>query len=249
MSQPQRATIPTENAAGSPSGETGSRETSPNPDLPSPHVEALPSQVQAEPRTGRNYKRRLTFDHPLQYRMLSIILSYSLIAAVLLAIPVFTPMMQSLDNPSLSWQEKAVAANDLLDLHERYWPWALGAVIILLIHCLHAMRLVNHVAGPLKRLETVFRQISQGNLSIITTLRHGDALTHEAELVNQMTAQLQTRISAIKTAQVTVSLDVDRLKQAVATGGDPTIAELVKKMEHNLADLKASLDFFRTHKR
>ena len=248
MSQPQRATITTETVAGSPSGETASRETFPNPDLASPHVETPPSQDQAEHRPGHKNKRRVTFVHPLQYRMLSIILSYSLIAAVLLSIPVFTPMMQALDDPSLSWQGKAVAADDLLDLHERYWLWALGAGVILLIHCLHAMRLVNHVAGPLKRLENVFHQISQGNLSTKTSLRHGDALTHEAELVNQMTAQLQTRISAIKTAQVTVSLDVDRLKQIVATGGDPTIAELVKKMEHNLADLKASLDSFKTHK-
>jgi hypothetical protein len=72
-------------------------------------------------------------------------------------------------------------------------------------------------------------------------------LTPEAELVNQMTAQLDAKISAIKMAQATVALDIDRLKQAGATVGDPTMAELVKKTEQNLADLKTSLDSFKTH--
>ena len=48
-------------------------------------------------------------------------------------------------------------------------------------------------------------------------------------------------------AQAIVALDIDRLKQAGATAGNPTMAELVKKAEQNLADLKASLNSFKTH--
>jgi methyl-accepting chemotaxis protein len=166
----------------------------------------------------------------------------------MLAIPVFGPLMQALDNPALSWQERAVVATDLLNLHARYWPWALGAGFVLVIHCIHSLRLVNHVAGPLYRLKHVFRQIGDGNLSARTTLRQGDYLTPEAELVNQMAAQLQARISASKQAEATVALDVDRLKQVVTTAGDPTLTTLVKQIELDLAKLKASLDWFKTHK-
>jgi LytS/YehU family sensor histidine kinase len=60
--------------------------------------------------------------HPLQVRMLSQVIIYSLIIFLLLAIPVFKPLMQALDNPALSWQERAVVANDLLNLHSRFWP-------------------------------------------------------------------------------------------------------------------------------
>jgi methyl-accepting chemotaxis protein len=180
--------------------------------------------------------------------MLSMILSYTLIIFVLLAIPVFRPLMQALDNRALSWQEKAVAGNDLLDLHARYWPWALGAGLVLVIHCIHSMHIMFHVAGPLYRLKNVFLQIGQGNLVIRTTLRKGDSLGPEAELVNQMAAQLNAKINAIKMAQATVVLDIDRLKQAGATACNPAMAELVKKTEHSLADLSASLDLFKTHK-
>jgi hypothetical protein len=233
MGQPQRTTITPEPTANKPS--------------PSLHLEKPPSQRQAEPRAKYKRRRRWAIVHPLQIRMLSMILSYTLIIFVLLAIPVFSPPMQALDDRSLSWQEKAAVGNDLLNLHARYWPWALGAGLVLVIHCLHSTMILFHVAGPLYRLKNVLPQIGQGNLSIRATLRNGDFLTPEADLVNQMTAQLNAKVSAIKMAQATVALDIDRLKQAGATAGDPTVAEIVKKTEQDLAELKVSLDSFKTH--
>ncbi len=248
MGQPQRATITPERTADSPSGETASRDTSTNTSSPSLHLETPPSQVRAEPRTEHTRRRRWAFVHPFQIRMLSMILSYTLIIVVLLAIPVFGPLMQALDNRALSWQEKAVVGNDLLNLHARYWPWALGASLVLVIHCIHSTQIMFRLAGPLYRLKNLFPQIGQGNLSIRATLRKGDFLTSESELLNQMTAQLNAKISAIKIMQGTLALDIDRLKQTVDTAGNPTIAEIVKKTEHDLADLKVSLDSFKTHK-
>ena len=67
------------------------------------------------------------------------------------------------------------------------------------------------------------------------------------DLVNQMTAQLNAKITAIKVMQGTLALDIDRLKQTGDTAGNPTIAEIVKKTEHDLAGLKMSLDSFKTH--
>ncbi len=246
MGQPQRATITPEDTADSASGETTSKDRSANRSFPSPHLEKPPSQRQAEHRTEYTRRKRWAIVHPLQIRMLSMILSYTLIIFVLLAIPVFSPLMQALDDRSLSWQERAAVGNDLLNLHARYWPWALGAGLVLVIHCIHSMHIMFRVAGPLYRLKNVFPQIGQGNLSIRATLRKGDFLSPETELVNQMTAQLQAKISAMKIRQATVSLDIDRLKQAGATAGNPTVAEIVKKTEQDLADLKASLDSFKT---
>ena len=247
MGQPQRATITTERTADSPSGDSASRDTYTNTSFPSLHLEAPPSHVRAEPRTDHARRRWWAFVHPFQIRMLSMILSYTLIIVVLLAIPVFGPLMQALDNRALSWQEKAVVGNDLLNLHARYWPWALGAGIVLVIHCIHSTQIMFRVAGPLYRLKNLFPQIGQGNLSIRAALRKGDFLTSESELLNQMTAQLNAKISAIKMMQGTLALDIDRLKQTVDTAGNSTIAEIVKKTEQDLAELKVSLDSFKTH--
>jgi methyl-accepting chemotaxis protein len=171
-----------------------------------------------------------------------------MLIALLLAIPVFRPLMQALDNPALSWQERAVVATDLLNLHARYWPWALGALTVLTIHCLHSLRTVHRIAGPLYRFKQLYREIGEGNLSIRATLRQHDYLTPEADLLNRMTAQLQARVSASKQAQAVVALDVERLKEAVAREHNPILATLVQQTEQDLASLKESLDWFKTHK-
>lgn len=50
-------------------------------------------------------------------------------------------------------------------------------------------------------------------MSIRTTLREGDYLTPEADLVNQMTAQLQKKINVMKQAQVILALDAVRFRE------------------------------------
>jgi nitrogen fixation/metabolism regulation signal transduction histidine kinase len=207
-----------------------------------------PHEAEVQSCAVRKYKRRLiSLVHPLQVRMLSQVIAYSLIVFVLLAIPVFKPLMQALDNPALSWQERAVVANDLLNLHARFWPWALGASVVVLIHCIHSLLLMHRIAGPLYRLKRVFPQIGEGNLCIRATLREGDYLIPEADLVNQMTTQLQTKINMLKHAQVMLALDNTRFKELAIMKNDPALTALAKQMEQNLAGLKTSLDTFKTH--
>lgn len=196
----------------------------------------------------RGYKRRLmTVVHPLQARVLSRVIAYSLIMFIMLAIPIFKPLMQSLENPALSWQERAVVANDLLNLHARFWPWALGASVVVLIHCIHSLLLIQRVAGPLHRLKRVFSQIGDGNLCMKATLREGDYLHPEADLVNQMTTQLHSKINMLKHAQVMLALDATRFRELAAVKNDPALETLAKQMERNLAGLKTTLDTFKTH--
>lgn len=229
----------------------------PAPSNPAPSTETPPVSSLTHPplrhhqswaQDHRAQKRRLAFVHPLQARMLSLMLSYTAMIALLLAVPVFSPLMQALNNPALSWQERAVVATDLLNLHTRYWPWAFGAGTVLVIHCLHSLRIVHRIAGPLYRFKQLYREIGEGNLSIRTTLRPHDYLTPEADLLNRMTAQLQTRVSATKQAQTTLALDVERLKEAIAREHNPILATLVQQTEQDLASLKESLDWFKTHK-
>lgn len=199
-------------------------------------------------RQNPHYKRRLfTVVHPLQIRMLLQVIAYSLIVFILLAIPVFSPLMEALDNPALSWQERAVVANNLLSLHARFWPWALGASIVVLIHCVHSLRLMHRVAGPLYRLRKVFPKIADGNLNVRTILRQDDYLAPEVDLVNHMTAQLQSKIKQIKHSHVILALDATRVKELAVAKNDSALAALAKQMEQNLASLKTSLDGFKTH--
>lgn len=245
MGEPLRATSSPDQHAETPADTNVSKESS----GPRPALVSVPSQdARAKPTSGRTHKRRsISFVHPLQARVLSHVIGYSLIVFVLWAIPVFKPLMQSLDNPALSWQERAVVANDLLGLHARFWPWALGASVVVLIHCIHSLLLMQRVAGPLYRFTRVFPQIGDGNLCIRATFREGDYLVPEADLVNQMTAQLQTKINTLKHAQVLLALDTTRFKELAVMKNDPALTALAKQMEQNLSGLKTSLDTFKTY--
>jgi methyl-accepting chemotaxis protein len=245
MGEPLRATGPSDQHADIPTDTNGSKNSS----RPRPVLVPVPSRdVRTKSSGSCTYKRRLIrVIHPLQVRILIHVMVYSLIVFVLLAIPVFKPLMQALDNPALSWQERAVVANDLLSLHARFWPWALGASIVVLIHCVHSLLLMQRVAGPLYRLARVFPQIGDGNLCMRATFREGDYLVPEADLVNQMTAQLQTKINTLKHAQVLLALDTTRFKELAVMKHDPALTTLAKQMEQNLAGLKTTLDTFKTY--
>ena len=245
MGQPLRVTSKSEQSLDSPA-EPQSVQDSPR-QVPTLTI-VPPNPIEAAPQSDRSRTRRgFNMAHPLQIRILSQVIIYSAIIFVLLAIPVFKPLMQALDNPALSWQERAVVANDLLNLHARFWPWALGAGLVVLIHCIHSIRLMHRVAGPLARLKQVFPQIGNGNLCVRTTLRQGDYLTPEVDLVNQMTVQLHSKITALKHVQVLLALDATRIRELALAKEDPALATLAKQMEQNLSGLKSSLDTFKTH--
>ncbi len=245
MGHPLRVTGDSKQERDSPAEPTSAKE-SPRQTPTLTLVPADPSNPAPQPDRPRT-RRRANMVHPLQVRMLSQVTIYSLIIFVLLAIPVFKPFMQALDNPALSWQERAVVADDLLNLHARFWPWALGAGLVVLIHCIHSVRLIHRIAGPLHRLAHVFPQIGDGNLCVRTTVRQGDYLTPEVDLVNHMTVRLQTKITALKHAQVLLALDATRIRELAMAKEDPALATLAKQMEENLSELKSSLDAFKTH--
>ena len=245
MGHPLRTTGTSEQDRGSPAEPNPIKES---PRQPPPLTVVPPGRTDAASQADRPHTRRVVnMVHPMQIRMLSQVIIYSLIIFVLLAIPVFTPLLQALDNPALSWQERAVVANDLLNLHAKFWPWALGASLVVFIHCMHSIRLMHRVAGPLARLKHVFPQIGNGNLCVRTTLRQGDYLTPEVDLVNHMTVQLQSKIIALKHVQVLLALDATRIRELATAKEDPALATLAKQMEQNLSILKSSLDAFKTH--
>lgn len=195
---------------------------------------------------NRPYKRRRIFVHAIQYRFLLVTLSYFSIILVMLSIPSFAPLMQALDDPSLSFQERAKVAESFLGLHERFWPWALGAFMVLIMYSVHSIFLMHRVAGPLHRIQQTFRRVGSGELSENTTLREGDYLHQEAQALNRMLSQLQTRVRGLKSRHLRVRNGYDLLKTKLPLGPDPHVTDVVKTLDAELAHFKTELDEFKT---
>jgi hypothetical protein len=107
------------------------------------------------------YKRRKLFVHPLQYWFVVTTLIYFSCMLVVLYGIVFLPMVQSLDDPSATWQERAQEATRFLDFNAQVWPWLLVTFLGLL---LHSIRFMHRIAGPLYRFAALFQAIGDGNL-------------------------------------------------------------------------------------
>jgi methyl-accepting chemotaxis protein len=191
--------------------------------------------------TGR-YTRRQLFVHPIQYWFVVTTLMYFACTLIVLYGIVVLPMAQSLDDPSVPWQERAQAATQFLDFNERIWPWLLVTFLGLLLHSIYFM---HRIAGPLYRFKALFHSIGAGNLYQRAKLREHDYLQREAGDLNAMLDQLEQKIESLNVhcANVTSAYeDVARLVQ----GRSPSHANAtLQTLEEEVRQFRASLDEFR----
>ena len=69
------------------------------------------------------YTRRQLFVHPIQYWFVVTTLMYFACMVIVLYGIVVLPMVETLDDPSVGWQEQAQAATQFLDFNARVCPW------------------------------------------------------------------------------------------------------------------------------
>jgi len=189
-----------------------------------------------------HYTRRQLFVHPVQYRFVVTTLMYFSCMLIALYGIVVLPMVQTLDDPSVTWQERAQAATQFLGFNARVWPWVLVTFLGLLLHSMYFM---HRIAGPLDRFHALFQTIGAGNLYQRAKLREHDYLQREAGDVNAMLDQLEQKIESLNVhcANVTnASEDVALLIQ----GRSPShVNATLLTLEEKVRQFNTSLDGFR----
>ncbi len=94
------------------------------------------------------YKRRLfpLVNKSHQYRFLSLIVIYSAIIAAVISAALLIPDIMRLQDPTISFEERAYAADKILTIHFRLWPTLLAVICII---GLHSFRVFHRFIGPL----------------------------------------------------------------------------------------------------
>jgi hypothetical protein len=188
------------------------------------------------------YTRRQLFVHPIQYWFVATTLMYLACLLIVLYGIVVLPMVETLDDPSVGWQEQAHAATQFLDFNARVWPWIAVTFLGLLLHSMYFM---HRIAGPLYRFKALFHTIGAGNLYQRAKLREHDYLQREAGDFNAMLDQLEQKIESLNVhcANVTQAYeDVARLIQ----GRSPSpLNDTLLTLEEEVRQFKTSLDGFR----
>ena len=183
-------------------------------------------------------------DRSLQYKVLAIIISYSLVIILFLAICLFVPDILSMSNKELSWEIRAAAAERLLTLHSRVWPAIIAMVCVL---GLHSVRIFHRLIGPLYRFRWAFAKIGEGDLSFRVQIRKNDYLQREKKTLNEMMDALANQCETMQQAGSRAFDSLVALEQGSnnSGGGNNPDQQLLKNHRKYLEELLDKVNYFR----
>jgi methyl-accepting chemotaxis protein len=197
--------------------------------------------------TARTRRQKYSIvDRSLQYRVLAIIISYSLVIVLFLAICLFVPDILSMSNEQLSWEVRAAAADKLLTLHSRVWPAIIAMVCVLGIH---SVRIFHRLIGPLYRFRWAFAKIGEGDLSFRVQIRKNDYLQKEKKTLNEMIDALAGQCESMQHAgsRALDSLIALEHRPDNDSGGDNPDRQLLEQHRQHLEYLLGQIDYFRVN--
>jgi methyl-accepting chemotaxis protein len=199
--------------------------------------------------TERDRRQRFPIvDRSLQYRFLVMILTYSAMIMIFLALFLFLPDIMKLYDEGLSLEARAIAADRILTLHARVWPAVIALICII---GMHSFRALLRIVGPLYRFRQAFEQLRNGNLGLRVKLREKDYLRREEKAINEMIETLSGKLRDIKLAGQDALGSLDELEQIVATVSDltETDKEVLRVHRHHLDTLMDTARYFQLETR
>ena len=195
--------------------------------------------------TARTRRQKYSIvDRSLQYRVLAIVVSYSLVIVLFLAICLFVPDILSMSNEQLSWEIRAAAADRLLTLHSRVWPAIIAMVCVLGIH---SVRIFHRLIGPLYRFRWAFAEIAKGALNFRVQIRKNDYLHRENDSLNEMIAALAGQCESMQQAGSSALGSLTALERGSnkGSGRDNPDQQLLRQHRQHLEDLLDQVKYFR----
>lgn len=194
--------------------------------------------------TEREKRQRFPIvDRSLQYRFLVMILAYSAMIMIFLALFLFLPDIMKLYDEGLSLEARAIAADRILTLHARVWPAVIALICIIGIH---SFRALLRILGPLYRFRWAFEEVQNGNLGLRVKLREKDYLRREEKAINEMIETLSGKLKTIQLAGGDALKSLDELEQIVTKKGDLTETDrkVLRVHRHHLDALMDTARYF-----
>jgi methyl-accepting chemotaxis protein len=186
----------------------------------------------------RNYYIDKKFQTKYILLTILLLLTYTFIFVII----IFAPYILTLyfDYPLA---EKTEAARLLLLLHGTIWPW-IGGVI--LFFGAVSIFISHQIAGPLYRLKKSLVQIVEGNLDIKIKLRKWDDLKDLAEHINDLAAELQTFVTALKSDYDLLSDYIKEIEREIETKAltEESGREIIRKVQESRKNIEATLKKF-----
>jgi methyl-accepting chemotaxis protein len=188
------------------------------------------------------FTRRQLFVHPIQYWFVATTLVYFSCLLIVLYGAVFLPMAQPLDTLSVSWEERAQVATQILELNTRVWPWLFVTFLGLLLHSMYFM---HRIAGPLYRFAALFRSIGAGHLHQRARLRKHDYLHREAQDFNAMLDYLEHNTALLHRLGTAVTRTYEDAVRPIQQQSSNQLHAAIQTLEADISQLQLCVAAFK----
>lgn len=193
----------------------------------------------------RDQRRKLPIvDSSLQIKFLVVILIYSLLIIVFVAVFLFLPEILVMAKKNVGLGVWIDAALRTLSLHSRLWP---SLIVLFCVLGILTFRAFLKFIGPLYRLRLYFRKVSRGDMSVRMKIRSKDYLIREAELFNEMLEVLSHKWGTIQSAGQDALNSLTTLERLISELGvkDESLGLLLQEHRAKLKFLAEQYKYFK----
>ena len=176
-------------------------------------------------------RRQFIVNRDIQIRLLCNSFLYVLLFVAVIGVVFFVPLVSDLMDAESPSARTSQVSNQMRHLYTYFWPAVILAMIFIF---LHSVRASHKVAGPLYRFRVVLEALREGEISSPISIRKGDYLHQEADLINEVLQSLRQNLEGLQEAQV-------QLNQAL-TEYSEKLENLSTEEEERVRDLTERAD-------
>jgi len=175
-------------------------------------------------------RRRFIVNRELQMSLLRNSFLYVVLFVAVIGVVFFVPLMTELTQSESTSAGTVQVGNQIRYLYTYFWPAVILAMILIF---LHSVRASHKVAGPLYRFTLVLEALKEGEISSPISIRKGDYLQQEADLINQVLESLRQNLEGLQQSQVQLNQALSEYKrelgQNLSTAEEGRVRELTEK--------------------
>jgi methyl-accepting chemotaxis protein len=175
-------------------------------------------------------RRKFIVNRELQISLLRNSFLYVLLFVAVIGVVFFVPLLAELTESESASERTLQVGNQIRYLYTYFWPAVILAMILIF---LHSVRASHKVAGPLYRFKLVLEALKEGEISSPISIRKGDYLQQEADLINQVLESLRQNLEGLQQSQVQLNQALSEyrreLGQNLSTEEEERVRDLTEK--------------------
>jgi methyl-accepting chemotaxis protein len=167
---------------------------------------------------------------------------YVLLFVAVIGVVFFVPLMAELTGKGSLSERTVQAGKQMLYLHPYFW---LVVILAMILTFLHSVRSSHKVAGPLYRFKVVLEALKEGEISAPISIRKGDYLHEEADLINQVLESLRNNLEGLQQAQAQLKEALSEYRQELGQDLSAEEKERVRVLTERTDQLAHRLKYFK----